>query len=253
MKKTFLHQEVPLITCMIQARTVARAKELIALGKDDCDAYGLQVCQMKPEERTDDALRSLFEEMGDKPVYVTNYRYGFNTGKSEETLAEELLHLATLGATLLDVTGDFYCPEPEQLTRSKEAVEKQKALIAALHERGAEVLMSSHVLRFLPPQEVLEMAQEQVSRGADVAKLVTAGNNDRESHENLYTTALLKEKLNADYLFLSIGDCCRRHRLLGAPNGCAMWLTVAEHDELSSKQQPLCREVRVLKELIYGK
>ena len=75
------------------------------------------------------------------------------------------MELADCGATLCDVMGDYFDPCEGELTMNEEAVKKQMALIDALHARGAEVLMSSHVLKFTPAERVLEIAREHERRG----------------------------------------------------------------------------------------
>ena len=80
------------------------------------------------------------------------------------------MELAQSGATLVDIMGDLFCRHPEELTEDTEAIEKQMKLIQEIHAAGAEVLMSSHILKFTPAERVLEVALEQKRRGADILK-----------------------------------------------------------------------------------
>ena len=53
-KLTFLHQNRPLNTCMIQKRTAIEVLNCIRGGAfDGCDAFGLQMCKLEEEYRTD--------------------------------------------------------------------------------------------------------------------------------------------------------------------------------------------------------
>lgn len=246
-KPTFLNQNRPLITCMILAADHSSAMRTIRDAQyDGCDAYGMQLDVMKKEFRTDDNIKPVFREMGNKPIYVTNYRNGQNQGDSDEECVEGLFRMLHLGATLIDVMGDFYCPDPIQMTFDAVAVEKQKETIRRLHDEGAEVLMSSHVMKFLPGDEVLRLVTAQQERGADIAKIVTAANSEEEEFENLRTAERLKHELDIPYLFLAGGSHNKLLRQLGPFLGCCMWLTVQHHDPLAAQVQPTLRSIRAI-------
>ena len=235
--KSFLTDK-PLLTVMLQCATEDRAIELIRKSNnEDADAFGLQVEVLKPEYHNEKSYKKLFEEMA-KPVYVTNYRTSNNNGKTDDELAEGIVTLAECGATLCDVMGDLYCRHPEELTEDKTAIEKQMKLIDTLHEKGAEVLISSHLYKYAPAERVLEIAFEQKRRGADVIKIVTKADDMAQQIENLRITNLLKQELGASFLFLSGGESSI-HRRLGIKLGCQMALCVYEHDEFSTPAQPL--------------
>ena len=247
---SFLSSSKPLLVCMVQADHPARIKELIDLSlSDGPEAFGMQLCRLKPEYASEKTYRELFEYAGDKPVYVTNYRHGFNEGKSDGELADGLVRLAECGAALCDVMGDLFDKQPDELTRDGEAVKKQIELIDALHARGAEVLMSSHVLRFTPAERVLEIALEQQRRGADICKIVTGAATMAEQIENLRIITLLSENLRIPFLFLSGGECRISRRIGGALGNC-MSLCVHEYDAFSTPAQPLLRDMRLLRDLL---
>lgn len=248
MKTTFLQYEKPLLTVMIQTpspeNAVARIRKSLPLG---ADAFGLQMESFPAEHHNDDFYRSLIKEMQGRPVYVTNYRSGRNKGRTDEDLAEELLHLADLGGTLFDVMNDFFDPTPGEFSENPVAVEKQKKLIADLHAKGAEVLMSCHVLKFIPAQEVLKIALAQQERGADIVKIVTGAETEEQQIENLRICLLLKEKLSVPFLFLS-GGKSKILRRIGPKLGCCMYLCVYEHDAHTTPAQPLLPIVKAMRD-----
>ena len=239
-----------MLTVILQCQTpevaIDRIRNANCLG---ADGYGLQVESLLPEYQTPEVFKKIFSEMGGRPVYVTNYRRAQNKNRTYEELQEGLLTLAHCGATLCDVMGDYFCPHPEELTEDPEAIKKQMKLIDQLHEAGAEVLMSSHVLKFTPAQRVLEIAQEQVRRGADIVKIVTGADSMAQQIENLRITDLLKQELNVPFLFLSGGQSSI-HRRLGTKLGCCMSLCVYEHDHLSTKAQPLLSTMKTIRDSI---
>ena len=246
-KGTFLSYEKPLITCMVQAETPERIKELITLS-DGAEAFGMQFCRLAPEYRKKEVYRELFE-YADAPTYVTNYRYRYNEDKNDEELAEGLLTLAECGATLCDVMGDMFDKQDDEMARDGEAIKKQITLIDELHARGAEVLMSSHVFKFTPAERVLEIALEHKRRGADICKIVTGADTMEEQIENLRIVDMLNQKLGIPFLFLSVGES-RILRRVGASLGNCMTLCVYEYDALATKAQPLLKDILLLRNTI---
>ena len=249
--KTFLTYERPLLTCMVQADNPDRIKELIDLSlPEGAEAFGMQFCQMKKEYRNKKTYSELFEYASPLPVYVTNYRNHLsNAGKSDDVLAAELVELAECGATLCDVMGDYFDHCEGELTMDEEAVKKQMKLIYELHNRGAEVLMSSHVLKFTPAERVLEIAREHERRGADICKIVTDAENTEQQIENLRIINLLKKNLKIPFLFLAGGEC-RILRRIGGSLGCCMYLCVHEYDEYATKAQPLLHDIKIIRDIL---
>ncbi len=248
--KTFLKFEKPILTCMVQADNPDRIKELIDLSLPlGAEAFGMQFCKMKAEYRNKETYKDLFS-YSSKPTYVTNYREHLsNKGKLDETLAAELLELAECGATLCDVMGDYFDACEEELTMNEEAIKKQVALIDELHKRGAEVLMSSHVLKFTPAERVLEIALEHQRRGADICKIVTRADTMAQQIENLRIIDLLKQNLKIPFLFLCGGECSIMRRM-GIHLGCSIALCVYEHDHLSTPGQPLLQVMKQIRDQI---
>ena len=251
MKKTFLKYDKALLTVMVQADNPDRIKELIDLSRPEgAEAFGMQFCKMKEKYRNKKTYRELFEYASPLPVYVTNYRNHLsNAGKSDDVLAAELVELAECGATLCDVMGDYFDHCEGEFTMNEEAVKKQMKLIDELHKRGAEVLMSSHVMKFTPAERVLQIALEHQRRGADICKIVTGAENTEQQIENLRIINLLKENLKIPFLFLSGGECHIMRRI-GGNLGCCMYLCVHEYDEYATKAQPLLHDIKIIRDIL---
>ena len=248
MKKSFLEYDKPLLTSMVQADNPDRIKELIDKSlPEGAEAFGMQFCKLKQEYRNKETYLDLLSYAEDKPTYVTNYRHTVNEGKTDDQLADEMINLAEYGATLCDVMGDYFDKTPGELTMDKDAIHKQMKLIDTLHEKGAEVLMSSHIFEFTPAERVLEVALEHQKRGADITKIVTGANNMEEQIENLRIAHLLKENLDIPFLFLSGGECNILRRI-GGNLGCCMYLNVYEYDNLSTPMQPLLKNLKAIRD-----
>ena len=250
MKKSFFEYDKPLLTTMVQADNPNRIKELINKSvPEGAEAFGMQFERMKSKYRTKEVYKDLFSYVKDKPVYVTNYRHALNEGKTDDMLAEELVELADCGADLCDVMGDYFDRQPDELAVDKTAIEKQKELIRKIHNKGAKVLMSSHVLKYIPAERVLEIALEHQTRGADICKIVTGADTMEQQLENLKIINILKENLKIPFLFLCNGECSILRRI-GGEIGCCMYLCVYEYDKLATPQQPLLKDVKIIRDTI---
>lgn len=249
-KHIFLSNDKATLTVMVQADNPDRIKELMEKSVPaGAEAFGIQLEQLKSIYRTKEVYKDIFAYSKDKPLYVTNYRTAKNGGKTDEQLAEELLEAADCGADLCDMMGDYFNPQPGEMTDDETAVGKQKTLIEKLHEKGASVLMSSHILKFTPADKVLKIALEHQSRGADISKIVVGAENREQELENLRIINLLKEKLDIPFLFLSSGEC-RILRRIGGELGCCMYLCVYEYDAFATPVQPLLSDVKLIRYLL---
>lgn len=252
MKSKFLRGDVPTLTAMVQAGTPDDVISLIGEATQmGADAYGIQTCRLAPADQTAENYKRMFAAAKGLPTYVTHYRSYENQGKTDEQLAEGMLEIADCGATLVDVMGDIYAPHPDELCTDEEAVAKQKALIAELHARGAEVLMSSHTRKYMSAARILEIARAQEERGADIVKIVTQADSPEEEAEVLLANAVLKRELRVPFLLLC-GGVCRSVRRVGPMFGSCMWLCVPKHDAYATKVQPLISEIKAIQKGFTG-
>lgn len=236
MKKSFLACKKPLLTVMLKQTTEKgvfdEVKKALIHG---ADAFGLQ-SEQAPIFHQEDALMHLLNAIEDKPLYITNYKHHINEDVSYEEIAEKLLWFADRSITLCDVMGDFYCKDKEELTFEPDAVKKQINLIDKIHQKGAEVIMSSHINKFKTADEVLAVALEHQRRGADISKIVTAGDSNEEEIENLRITNYVSQKLDIPLLYLSGGTHCKIHRNIGILLGSCMSLCVCDNSNLNTVQ-----------------
>ena len=84
--------------------------------------------------------------------------------------------------------------------------------------------------------------------GADVVKIVTKADDDRELLDCFRAITLLKENLSVPFLFLAGGSRNALIRRIGPNLGCCMYLCVYEHDEYSTKAQPLLSKVKAIRD-----
>ena len=248
MKKTFLGKEKPLLTLLYSPASADEAIESAQRAlKDGAEAFCIQTEALRAEDRNPATYARIFDAMGGRPVYVTNYRQRANEHATDEQITTGLVELARCGATLCDVMGDLFDPQPGEMTWNADAAEKQKKLIAELHAAGAEVLMSCHIYEFTPAERVLEIAREQRRRGADIVKLVTGAQSMEQQLENLRITELLRRELDAPFLFLSCGQC-ELHRRVGPMLGCCMALCSLDDSVEPRPIQPMLRKMKRIRD-----
>ncbi len=245
--KSFLKRNAPIITGMLKGTTKETLlAEIARIREDGAEAFGFQMDILDPTCKTKETLTELFEAMKDLPVYFTNYLRGNTTaGITWDDLEQEILLAADLGATLIDIPADMFASADMELTHDISAIARQKSLICELKKRGCEVLISSHVMRYIPKETVLSIAKEHVERGADISKIVTAADNDAELNENFEVQHILNRTLPIPYLFLCNGTHRLKHRLLGPLFGSAMFLTT-ENAVTAESQPKICDAKKLL-------
>ncbi len=247
MKPSFLNHHRPLLTTMVElAEPIGVISEFRNAIYDGTDALGFEISRIEKQYRTEENYKKMLSYAEDKPVYVTNYRTDLNVGMSDEELVEGLMLALKSGATLCDIIGDLYDPSPYEITYDSKAIEKQQKLIERIHSNGGEVLISSHIKKFLPSEKVVEIARAQEDRGADIAKVVTMAENDDELMANLHTIRNLKKELSIPFLFLACGSHCKLQRMIGPAFGCNIILCVPRYSVYSSLEQPLLRSARAV-------
>lgn len=253
MTKSFLNYEKPLLTAMVQDTTPDEAICTIMDSLyDGADAFGIQLCNLLPEYRTDEELRRIFKACEGRPIYLTSYRGGQSKELTDDRRMEFLLQALRVGLPmsemLCDVMGDVFCKEPDQLTFNPDAVQKQKELINRIHEMGGKVLMSTHLSRFFTEEEVVAYAKAQRERGVDVVKIVSKADTEEEELANLCIVRRLKKELDCPFLFLAGGKYTRLLRQVGPALGCCMYLCVQRYRPVTAKAQPLIRSVKAIRD-----
>ncbi len=239
------------LTAMVQAKNPDRTIELVKKGMvGGADAFGIQLETLNREYHTREDLGRIFAAGEGRPFYITKYRTGVNEGLSDDQLAEEILELADFDNVLIDVMADSFDACPLQITYDEQAVNKQKQLIEALHQKGAQVLMSTHTDRFIPPQQVLDIARAQVERGADIAKVVINANTAEEEASAFETSALLARELKHPFLFLCAGNSCFRHRRVAPLLSNGLILCVPERDEHATPVQILLSKAKAMLDIL---
>ena len=247
-KPTFLTYSKPLLTVMIQEQTPDDAiNTIVSALYDDAEAFGIQLEWLGREYRDLDTLKRIFAACENRPIYITSYRSANSKGDTDEQCMELLLRGLAAGATICDVMGDLYCPDPHEITYDPDAVAKQKALIGKIHEMGGEVLMSSHLHAFFTTEQTLEVARAQIERGTDLVKIVGYAQDEDQLLADFATVHALKKALDRPFLFLANGAYSRLLRQIGPELGVCMYLCVPDYRPGYSREQPKLRSMQIVR------
>jgi len=246
----FSNTSNPKLTVMIAGNSAEKVIEVVKKSiEQGAEAFCILAQGMKPEDKSKESIKRIIDATDGREVYITNYfRSNSQPDLTDEYLAEQLLMMLDCGAKLIDVPTDMFCRSTDEVTRDFYAVQKQKELISEIHKRGAEVLMSSHIFEYRSPEQILEIAKLQQTRGADIAKIVTVANSAKELDDAFRTNFLLKEKLSIPFLFLCNGSHCRKHRLLGPVLGSCFFLCLENSN--TKGPQPTIEEAKMIREKI---
>ena len=233
----------PTLVCSIGADN---APEVIATMRnavyDGADAFLLHMEKLKPEYRNKKALEEIISYSENKTVLTLDYRMD---GKTDEESAAMLLESIDAGADCIDVFADMFdARDVVCYTNAPEAVKKQKELIAAAHEKGAQVLSSVHIFEFAEPEKVLDIALDLEARGADIVKVAAQVNSERQLVEGIRLTNMMRENLKVPFLHICMGQYGKAHRMIAPLFGSSMILCVQKYTEYSHKDKPLLRAAR---------
>ena len=242
----------PKIIVMIRERTAENVIDSMKrAARQGAEGFCLLLESLEKSEKTEANYKRIIAAAEGRTTYVTNYaRNNSEEAIDDDTLAEQLLSMAKCGADIVDVRADTFHSEKDELTFDPTAVKKQKELIKTIHGMGALVIMSTHIFEYKSSNEVLKIALEQKARGADIAKIVTFTESDREADEAIETNLLLKAELGIPFLFLTSGSYSRRHRLLSPTLGSYMSLCVENSN--TGGPQPTIEEAIKLSNLFGG-
>ena len=212
------------------------------------DGIAAELCLLPPEQRTVENFRNLMAAVR-LPFMFCVYRNDLWFKGDDKARQRGLLAAAEAGAEVIDVMGDLFDPSPRELTRDKSAVRRQKKLIGEIHDRGAKVVISSHMPDALTAEEVLEHALTQCEHGADMAKIVTGVPTKEQLLEAMRATMLLNEKMPIPFIHLGTGPFGRPHRYLGMKLGVAVEFAVADyHFPLAMFSQPTIASLKNVQE-----
>lgn len=252
MKPSFLRLETPFPAGMMEQPTVEALLGAMRMAEHaGAKAFAINFAALGPDGWSREAMRRIFS-FTPRPCMPYTYRGYHLSGAPDEKRAELQLQAAEEGAAGSDLMGDLFDPSPRELTLKPEAIRRQMRLIDELHQRGSEVLLSSHMNEALSAEEIVEHLHRMEDRGADIAKIVTLADTEEQFLEALRATVLAKRTLKVPFVQLCNGRFARLQRYVGPVLGSMLTFTVPVYDENHLGNQPLTEAAsRTLHELLW--
>lgn len=248
-RKYFRELNSPFIAAIIEQETVkASMADILNSEHDGAEGFMVNVSYLSDEDRTVENLRQIFNATS-RPVMPLVYRVGALSPdrKTDEELVKEIWKCVDAGATSIDIMGDLFDRDPvKQISHSEDAVKRQKELIEQLHNKGVEVLVSSHASVEMTGEEALKHMQNQKERGADITKLVSYCNSEDSLVESIRTLVLLKKKMDVPFIFVGKGCYGRLQRYFAPVLGSMLNFAVSKYSPLSMWEQPTINGARMV-------
>lgn len=234
---------------------------------DGAAAFDLHMMSLERQYHNYADLRKIITST-QKPVLCLYYRWvmsGDQNVPDEERVAAQLTAIEA-GAAGLDITADIFDPSPVfpvfskeataysrnknstplEISRKPEIIQKQKDLIAKVHDMGAEVLMSTHTRVSMKCEDIIALAQEIEDRGVDMVKMVTVCQDDEDLEEVLKANIRLKNVLKVPYQVQCHGEKGRVVRLVGPMLGSMLVFCNQTYNPGSFHDQPLIKNTKIL-------
>lgn len=246
-RPSFLALPRPVVTCILGEKTVEDAIATVKNGEfQGAPAFAIHLEKLPKEELTDENLKRI-AGCTRRPFMFLHYR---GDGRfTDEERVELLTRAAACGAAAVDFTADTFDPSPMEFSAKPEAIDRQRRAIDRVHELGAEVVMSSHILdQARSCEQVLEHLLAVEKRGADFVKIVTMANTEEEFLEAVRTTMVLRRELKKPFIFLCGGKFGLPMRYLCPSLGNALTFCVERYTaSFTTGQPPLANMQAILK------
>lgn len=239
-RKRFPIERAPLFTAIFGDNSVATlVQQVKSANWAGADAICVDLMRIPRDERTLERLRPLMDATP-LPTMCCLYRGDTVDGADDDARTKTLLTAMDAGAACIDVMGDLFDKSPREWTRKPSAIAKQKRLIAKIHDAGAQVIMSSHPLCFLEPEEVLAQLKDFEKRGADIVKLVQTANTEEEFLASVRATFLCRRELKKPFVHLVSGAFGNLHRMIAPSLGVVLtFATLDQRGPFAMPQPPL--------------
>ena len=221
----------PFVVAVVVERTMAAAARATAASlRDGADAVELNLASLG---RADQPRRAFFGRVA-RPVYTSCRRAAFMRvyGRpfarlpvwSEETRLGRQLEALKLGSAGLDIEADTFAPSASGWTKDREAIRRQREVIATAHRRGCAVICSWHPPHKLTEAVALRAVRTLAGRGADFVKIVERTRNVVEALDSAAISLRLRDRAPVPFVMLPLGPGAETVRPLMTAFGAAYLL-----------------------------
>jgi 3-dehydroquinate dehydratase type I len=168
----------------------------------------------------------------------------------DEERARRLLSCVDYGVSAIDFELDIFDKKYEfkgntliEKTKDKQAIQAQMKLVEDVKSKGSEVLISSHIFKRVNEKLCVDVFQEIVNRGADLAKIVCKTYTQDDLIAFLNTTNRLRRESTIPFTMMNLGSFTPLARLLALVFG-SSWVYCRTDSKHSFVGQPTVNQAR---------
>lgn len=255
MKQSLANLPAPVLAGVIREKTAAAA--IAEIKNCMYDGAGMIDLHLSCLECCDTDTLKRIVAASKLPILALNYNRTYSwqdAGFSEEERAESFLRAIEAGAAGIDMQGytfhqpsmDGFCGEdkysftkgnPKEIVTDEAVIAKQRALIDAVHSKGAEVLLSCHPSVRMNSTQVVELALFLEKRGPDIIKIVTPAANEEDLLESVRAMMLLKKEVKTPVAYHASGKAGSLSRIVNPVLGGHIAFCVDRYTENSTLEQ----------------
>lgn len=218
MRKSFVANKAPVLTAVIRERTprdaIAQIKNYAIHGAKGAD---LHLSCLDEQYRNVESIAQIVNQTS-LPILGLNYNQDpdwkvFET--SEEERVELLMMAIDAGAAGIDLQGytfdryshtafreefsnldySFIKNKPREVVVDQKIIDKQCDLIEQIHFKGAEVLLSNHLLIPMKTDELVDLCLFLEKRKPDMIKIVAASETEEDMIESFKSMMTIKKEI----------------------------------------------------------
>lgn len=218
MRKSFVANKAPVLTAVIRERTprdaIAQIKNYAIHGAKGAD---LHLSCLDEQYRNVESIAQIVNQTS-LPILGLNYNQNpdwkvFET--SEEERVELLMMAIDAGAAGIDLQGytfdryshtafreefsnldySFIKNKPREVVVDQKIIDKQCDLIEQIHFKGAEVLLSNHLLIPMKTDELVDLCLFLEKRKPDMIKIVAASETEEDMIESFKSMMTIKKEI----------------------------------------------------------
>ncbi len=248
MRKSFVNNKMPILAAVIRERTprdaIAEIKNYAINGAQVAD---LHLSCLDEQYRNIECISQIVNQSS-LPILGLNYNQAPDwtvTETSEEERVALLMMSIDAGAAGIDMQGytfdrpshfafnddfahfdySFIKNKPREVVVDPKIIEKQCDLIEQIHFKGAEVLLSNHLLIPMKTDELVELCLFLEKRKPDMIKIVTQCETDEDMLESFRSMLTIKKEIKTPVTLFSNGVTSPLTRIINPMLGGALVFT----------------------------
>ncbi len=272
MRKSFVNNPKPILAAVIRERTprdaIAEIKNYALHGARGAD---LHLSCLDEEYRNVESIAQIVEQSS-LPILGLNYNQNPDwsiTETSEEERVALLMMAIDAGAAGIDMQGytfdrfshdafrdeflnldySFIKNKPKEVVVDPKIIEKQCDLIEQIHFKGAEVLLSNHLLIPMKTDELVDLCLFLEKRNPDMIKIVTQSETDEDMLESFKSMLTIKKEIKTPVTLFCNGPTSPLTRIINPMLGGFMVFT---SDGFNARSNFTQMDLTTMKQVLEG-